>query len=236
MDKSQQFILNVMHHIVHGISIQGKNFDGVEAMRRIYIARFPIPANATQEDIVNIRERRINAMIRGTVTLCAGLGAAGGLIALIPNPALVIAASAAETAASLLLQTVLLARLSAAIALEYGHDIEDDAVMSAVLLTMVGGIGTVRAIVSKAGVRATATLTSRALLRVLGRVPGRVLIEINKRIGIRLLTKLGTRGVINLGRAIPIIGAVAGGVVGGTIDGVFAYHIAKNAKLFFAEQ
>lgn len=61
--------------------------------------------------------------------------------------------------------------------------------------------------------------------------PGSALIKINQRIGFRLLTKFGEKGVINLGKLIP----VAGGVIGGTMDVVTTTVIAKNAIKIFIE-
>ena len=55
-------------------------------------------------------------------------------------------------------------------------------------------------------------------------------IEINRKVGFRLLTKAGTTGVINISKAIPLVG----GVVGGTVDGVATGVVGKVAKRTFA--
>ncbi len=47
----------------------------------------------------------------------------------------------------------------------------------------------------------------------LRKLPGRVLIEINKKVGFRLITKFGERGVINLGKLVPLVGGPVGAAV-----------------------
>lgn len=66
----------------------------------------------------------------------------------------------------------------------------------------------------------------------LKRLPGSTLININKQVGFRLITKFGQKGVINLQKAIPVLG----GVIGGAVDGFSTYAIAKAAKAMFLEE
>ena len=61
--------------------------------------------------------------------------------------------------------------------------------------------------------------------------PGNVLVKINQRIGFRLLTKFGEKGVINLGKMVPL----AGGVIGGAFDVATTSAIAKNAIRMFIQ-
>lgn len=60
-------------------------------------------------------------------------------------------------------------------------------------------------------------------------IPTQVLKNINKRVGVRLITKFGEKGIINLGKAIPVLG----GIIGGTIDGVTTNTIGETAKKCF---
>ena len=60
-------------------------------------------------------------------------------------------------------------------------------------------------------------------------IPAQVLKNINKRVGVRLITKFGEKGIINLGKAIPLVG----GIIGGTIDGVTTNTIGETAKKCF---
>ena len=55
--------------------------------------------------------------------------------------------------------------------------------------------------------------------------------EINQAVGFRLVTKGGSKGLINLGKAIPIFG----GIVGGTYNYIETNVYAKKAKKVFNE-
>jgi uncharacterized protein (DUF697 family) len=58
-----------------------------------------------------------------------------------------------------------------------------------------------------------------------------VIVKINQAVGFRLLTKFGTTGVINLGKAIPLIG----GIIGGTVDGISTNTIGNIARNLFIQ-
>lgn len=99
------------------------------------------------------------------------------------------------------------ARCVAAIAHLRGYDVDSHEVRSVILLTLLGAGG--------AGIAAEvgAQLGTKTALAVLRRLPGRTLIEINKKVGFRLLTKFGSKGVINLGRLVPLVGGGVGAAV-----------------------
>jgi hypothetical protein len=99
---------------------------------------------------------------------------------------------------------VLSARCVASVAHLRGYDINSDEVRSVVLLSLLGAGGVTLA--AEFG----ATLGTKAALSVLRKLPGRTLMEINKKVGFRLFTKFGTKGVINLGRWVPLVGAGVG--------------------------
>jgi uncharacterized protein (DUF697 family) len=63
----------------------------------------------------------------------------------------------------------------------------------------------------------------------LKKLPGEVLKKINKAVGFRLVTKFGKTGVVNIHKMIPVLG----GVVGGSVDAMSTYAIAKAAKALF---
>lgn len=58
-----------------------------------------------------------------------------------------------------------------------------------------------------------------------------MLTKINKAIGFRLVTKFGTKGLINLGKVVLILG----GVIGGGIDAFTTNIIRNQAKNTFLE-
>lgn len=55
--------------------------------------------------------------------------------------------------------------------------------------------------------------------------------KINQKVGFRFLTKFGTKGVINIGKAIPVVG----GVIGGGFDLVETKVIANRAYKMFVK-
>lgn len=63
------------------------------------------------------------------------------------------------------------------------------------------------------------------------KIPGKVLTKINQKVGFRFITKFGTKGIVNLGKLLPGVGAI----VGGSLDLVETKIIADRAyKWFFA--
>ena len=46
---------------------------------------------------------------------------------------------------------------------------------------------------------------------MLEKIPGRVLTKINQKVGVRLLTKFGSKGILNIAKGIPVVGALVGG-------------------------
>lgn len=63
------------------------------------------------------------------------------------------------------------------------------------------------------------------------KIPGKVLTKINQKVGFRFLTKFGTKGLINIGKCVPVVGAV----VGGGFDLVETKIIANRAYKWFIE-
>ncbi|WP_146552585.1 EcsC family protein [Rummeliibacillus sp. SL167] len=116
-------------------------------------------------------------------------------------------------------------RMIAAIALIRGYDLKSDQVQTFVYATLAGS--SVSDIMKKTGI----VIGNKMLLGVVKKVPGKTLTKINQAVGFRLVTKFGTKGAINLGKAVPFAGAI----VGGTFDTVTTRTIAKLAKKTFTE-
>ncbi len=114
-------------------------------------------------------------------------------------------------------------RLAGSIAHLRGYDVHSEEVRSVVLLTLLGASGAEA--MSAAGVQ----IGTKSALAAVNKLPGKVLIEINKKVGFRLITKAGTKGVINLTKLVPL----AGGVVGGSVNGVSTRAVASWAKRNF---
>lgn len=81
-------------------------------------------------------------------------------------------------------------------------------------------------IAKQAGIKIGNKLTENMIKKI----PGAVLTKINQKVGFRLVTKFGQKGVINLGKMIP----VAGGIIGGGFDIGSTKVIADVAKKTFS--
>jgi uncharacterized protein (DUF697 family) len=158
---------------------------------------------------------KANYLIRWQITKCATSGFITGLGGIITLPIAV----PANIASVLYVQI----RMITAIAHLGGHDIRDDRVKTLVYTALCGSaaVDVLKDIGVKIGTKITENMVRS--------ISKEVIVKINQAVGFRLLTKFGTTGVINLGKAIPIIG----GIIGGTIDGVATNTIGDVARDLF---
>ena len=114
-------------------------------------------------------------------------------------------------------------RMIAAIAHLGGHDMRTDQVRTLCYACMCGSAAA--DVVKPVGIKLGAKLTEQAIKQI----SGKTLTHINKRVGFRLITKFGEKGLINLGKMVPLIG----GVVGGTFDATSTQAIGTIARTMF---
>ena len=111
-------------------------------------------------------------------------------------------------------------RMIAAIAHMGGYNVKDDKVQTLAYVCLTGG--SAFDIIKQVGIK-VGNKVAENMLRNMSRS---VITEINKKVGFRLLTKFGEKGVINLGKAIPVIG----GLISGTLDAVATNTIGNVAR------
>ena len=116
-------------------------------------------------------------------------------------------------------------RMIAAIAKMGGYDVNSDQVQTLVYVCLTGT--TIADIVKETGIQ----IGEKSLTAAIKKIPGAVLTKINQKIGFRFLTKFGEKGVINLGKLVPI----AGGLIGGGVDIASTIVISRNAIRMFIE-
>ena len=116
-------------------------------------------------------------------------------------------------------------RMIAVLAYMGGYDINSDQVQTLVYACLAGI--SINQALKQVGIK----IGNKAALNMVKKIPGEVLIKINQRVGFRLLTKFGTKGVINIGKAVPVVG----GVIGGGFDFVETKSIASRAYSLFIE-
>ncbi|WDF49132.1 EcsC family protein [Paenibacillus sp. KACC 21273] len=114
-------------------------------------------------------------------------------------------------------------RLIATIAHMRGYDLKDDQVKTFVFVCLTGQAAS--DILKQAGIKIGTSLAREAIKKV----PYEIIKAINKAVGVRLVTKFGTKGLVNLGKAVPLLG----GIIGGAVDGIGTNTIGKTAKKVF---
>lgn len=118
-------------------------------------------------------------------------------------------------------------RMVAALAQMGGYDIHSDQVQTMVYVCLTGKA--MSDILKSAGIKTS----ERLAVNVIKKLPGSVCTAINRRVGMRFVTKFGEKGVVNLGKMVPLVG----GVVGGGFDFATTKTISDNAyRMFIAEQ
>lgn len=115
-------------------------------------------------------------------------------------------------------------RMIACTAYLAGYDLNSDQVQTFVYACLAGI--SVNGVVKQMGIKVGTKMTKK----VIERIPGKALVKINQRVGFRFITKFGEKGVINLGKLIPGVGAV----INGGLDFTETKIIADRAyKMFF---
>ena len=160
-------------------------------------------------------EKAAKALAKAQVLKCGTSGFIAGLGGVIVLPV----AIPANIGSVLYVQT----RMVAAIAKIGGYDVRSDQVQTLVYMCLTGTA--VADVVKEAGIK----VGEKALIAAIKRLPREALVAINQRIGFLLITKFGEKGVINLGKMVPIVG----GVIGGSFDVASTTVIARNAIRMF---
>lgn len=164
------------------------------------------------------RIEQANSLIRWQNTKAATSGFISGLGGVITMPV----AIPANIASVMYVQI----RMIAAIAYMGGHNLKNDRVKSLVYACLTGNAA--KDILKDVGIVVGKKMTESAIKNI----SGKTITAINQKVGFRLLTKFGEKGVVNLGKAVPLIG----GIIGGTIDSMATNTIGNIARdTFLAE-
>lgn len=158
------------------------------------------------------KKDQVNSLIRWQNTKAGTSGFLTGLGGLITMPVTI----PANITSVMYVQI----RMIAAIAHMGGHDLKDDRVKSLVYACLTGNAA--KDILKDMGIVVGRKLTENAIKNI----SGKTITAINQKVGFRLITKFGEKGVINLGKAVPILG----GVIGATFDSVATNTIGNIAR------
>ena len=114
-------------------------------------------------------------------------------------------------------------RMIACLAHMGGYDTNSDQVQTLVYACLAGI--SLDQVVKQVGIKVGMKMANT----MVNKIPGKVLTKINQKVGFRFLTKFGSKGVINIGKAIPIVG----GVISGGFDFAETKIIADRAYKMF---
>ena len=190
---------------IYGQSLEGipKVSESVEVLANDYLSR---------SDSV---DRAAKALISNQILKCGTSGFLSGLGGVITLPVSI----PANVGSVLYVQM----RMIAAIAHMGGYDIRTDQVQTLVYACMTGSAAA--DILKTSGIQLGQKLTTAAIKSI----PGKTLTAINQKVGFRFITKFGEKGIINMGKLVPVVG----GLIGGGVDIASTRVIANNAYKMF---
>lgn len=165
----------------------------------------------------NTKEEACKAMIRNQIAKCATSGFLTGFGGIITMPV--------SIPANITSVVYVQMRMIACIAYMGGYDLQTDQTRTFIYACLAGV--SVNQLVKNVGVK----FGIKATTGLIKKIPGKVLTKINQKVGFRFITKFGSKGLINLGKMVPGVGAV----IGGTLDFAETKVIAKRAYRWFME-
>lgn len=160
-------------------------------------------------------ENKVNSLIRWQNTKAGTSGFITGLPGIIAMPVTL----PANITSVLYVQI----RMIAAIAHMGGHDLRDDKVRTFIYLCLAGNA--VKDVTKNVGIK----IGEKFAIKAVEKISGSTILNINKAVGFRLLTKLGEKGCINLGKAVPFLG----GIIGCAFDSISTNIIGNVARTMF---
>lgn len=119
-------------------------------------------------------------------------------------------------------------RMCCAIAKMAGYDIHSDQVQTLIYACLTGSA--MSDILKQAGIK----FGQKFGAAMVKKIPGKTITAINQKVGFRFVTKFGEKGIVNLGKVVPVLGAFIGGgidVASTRIIGYNAYKIFMKGEL-----
>lgn len=164
------------------------------------------------------KEIAIKKMLRNQVTKCTVTGVMTGLGGAITLPVAV----SADIASVLYVQL----RMIAATAYICNYDLSSDQAKTFIYACLAGV--SIDKVFADAGLK----FGEKFAVNMIKKIPGDVLTKINQKVGFKLITKFGEKGVVNLGKLVPAVGAI----IGGGFNLAETRIIARRAyKVFYEE-
>lgn len=175
----------------------------VEGMAEDYLKRY------------KTKDEACKAMLQNQIVKCTTSGVVTGFGGFITMPI----AIPANLSSVIYMQM----RMIACTAYMAGYELDSDQTQTFVYACLAGVA--VNGLVKQVGVKFGVNFAKGMIKKI----PGKVLTKINQKVGFRFVTKFGSKGLVNLGKLLPGVGAV----VGGGLDLVETKMIADRAYKWF---
>lgn len=163
------------------------------------------------------KEEACRAMLKNQIAKCTTSGFVSGFGGVITMPVTI----PANVGSVMYVQM----RMIACVAYMAGYELNCDQTQTFVYACLAGVA--VNNLVKQAGIKFGMKMANGLIKKI----PGKVLTKINQKVGFRFITKFGTKGIVNLGKMIPGVGAI----IGGGLDLVETKVIADRALKWFFE-
>lgn len=163
------------------------------------------------------KEEACKAMIKNQIVKCTTSGFVTGFGGIITMPV----SLPANIGSVLYVQM----RMIACTAYMAGFELNSDQTQTFVYACLAGVA--VNELIKQAGIKFGVKFANGLIKKI----PGKVLTKINQKVGFRLITKFGTKGILNMGKLLPGVGAV----ISGGLDFTETKIIADRAYKWFFE-
>lgn len=179
--------------------------DSVDQLANDYISKY------------NTREEACNAMLKNQIVKCTTSGFLTGFGGFITMPVTI----PANIGSVIYVQM----RMIACAAYMADFELDSDQTKTFVYACLAGV--SLNELIKKFGIE----FGKKFATSMIKKIPGKVLTQINQKVGFRFITKFGTKGMVNLGKMVPGVGAL----IGGGMDFVETKAIAKRTYKWFFE-
>lgn len=163
------------------------------------------------------KEEACKSMIKNQIAKCTTSGFINGFGGIITMPVTL----PANIGSVLYVQM----RMIACIAYLAGFELYSDQTQTFVYACLAGVA--VNELIKQAGIKFGVKFANGLIKKI----PGKVLTKINQKVGFRFITKFGTKGIVNIGKLLPGVGAI----IGGGLDFAETKIIADRAYRWFFE-
>lgn len=160
-------------------------------------------------------EEACRAMLKNQIAKCTTSGVVTGFGGFITMPV----AIPANVGSVIYVQM----RMIACVAYMADYELDSDQTQTFIYACLAGVA--VNGLLKQTGIKIGVKFTNGLIKKI----PGKVLTKINQKVGFRFITKFGTKGIVNLGKLLPGVGAI----VGGGLDLVETKIIAERAYKWF---